>query len=89
MTNEQPLRGLRVVVSPGGTAAHLAVEASMSHLELHTLCGVPIDLGTPPHWFEDSGCKKCARHALRRGLDHITDIDGAEVNLHDVVDRTW
>lgn len=57
-------------------------------LERSTLCGLRAADETPTQWFALAGCTDCARIALRHGVDHVADIDGSEVPLVEVLDRS-
>jgi hypothetical protein len=78
--------GIAVAASQGGTSPHLV---DLTTAETSSLCGVSIDFKAPCAWFGVSGCKKCAKTAIRRGLSEINDIDGEVVELQGVLARDW
>lgn len=57
-------------------------------LERSTLCGLRAADDSPTQWFALAGCADCARIALRHGIDHVADIDGSEVPLIEVLDKS-
>lgn len=57
-------------------------------VERSTLCGLRAADEAPSQWFAVAGCADCARVALRHGVDHVADIDGSEVPLVEVLDRS-
>lgn len=66
-----------VVNTPGGTSTHLALKSSQS---TGTLCGQQ-SAHVARAWFLLSGCKKCAKAALKQGIATITDTDGTLIDL--------
>lgn len=65
-----------VANTAGGNFTHLTLS---SHIQ-KTLCGQ-----TSSHisraWFLLSGCKRCAKAALKRGIAKVTDTDGTIIDL--------
>lgn len=70
-------RDVMVVNTPGGTSTHLALKFSQS---TGTLCGQQV-ARVARAWFLLSGCKKCAKAALKQGIATITDTDGTLIDL--------
>lgn len=65
-----------VVNTAGGASTHLALKSGLQT----TLCGQ-----TSSHisraWFLLSGCKRCSKAALKRGISKVTDTDGTIIDL--------
>jgi hypothetical protein len=76
-----------IAAAPRSTWVHLSRDPRPD-LERSTLCGLRASDEAPAQWFALAGCTDCARIALRRGVDHVTDIDGAEVPLVAAADRS-
>lgn len=65
-----------VVNTAGGTSTHLSLKSGRET----TLCGQQ-SARVARAWFFLSGCKKCAKTALKQGIATITDTDGTLVDL--------
>jgi hypothetical protein len=65
-----------VVNTAAGTSTHL----SFNSVRVTTLCGQKVS-HVARAWFMLSGCKKCAKTALKQGVAQITDTDGTLLDL--------
>ncbi len=82
-----PMRAVFIARVTHSTWVHLTRDPQPD-LERSTLCGLRTADDAPTQWFTLAGCADCARIALRHGVDHVADIDGSEVPLVEVLDRS-
>jgi hypothetical protein len=72
----QRTQDVTVLYTAAGTAPHLALNSAIAK----TLCGQKSKT-VAAAWFLLSGCKKCSKAALKRGIAIITDSDGTLLDL--------
>lgn len=87
MTGPPALAGVVVAAAARSTWVHLTPDPPRAAAR-STLCGLRATDETPTQWFALAGCADCARAALRQGVDHVADVDGSQVPLVEVLDRS-